>query len=134
MFLIYFINYSILIEKQNYLILCLNFSVHYNFRLFKESKTHIHPEIKAVTDTGYQGIRRIHNKSEMPKKKSKKNPLTKEEKKNNRKLASDRVVNENVIGMLKRFKIIADKYRNRRKRFGLRFNLIAGLYNWELKN
>lgn len=62
----------------------------------------------------------------MPKKKSKKNPLTKEEKKNNRKLASDRVVNENVIGMLKRFKIIADKYRNRRKRFGLRFNLIAG--------
>ena len=79
-------------------------------------------------------LRRIHNKSEMPKKKSKKNPLTKEEKKNNRKLASDRVVNENVIGMLKRFKIIADKYRNRRKRFGLRFNLIAGLYNWELKN
>lgn len=69
----------------------------------------------------------------MPKKKSKKNPLTKEEKKNNRKLASDRVVNENVIGMLKRFKIIADKYRNRRKRFGLRFNLIAGLYNWELR-
>lgn len=34
--------------------------------------------------------------------------------------------------MLKRFKIIADKYWNRRKRFGLRFNLIAGLYNWEL--
>ena len=53
-------------------------------------------------------------------------------KKNNRSLASDRVLNENVIGMLKRFKIIADKYRNRRKRFGLRFNLIAGLYNWEL--
>ncbi|KJV72797.1 putative transposase [Orientia tsutsugamushi str. TA716] len=29
--------------------------------------------------------------------------------------------------MLKRFKIIADKYRNRRKRFGLRFNLISGI-------
>lgn len=51
----------------------------------------------------------------MPKKKSKKNPLTKEDKKtiNTR----DRVVNENVIGSLKRFKIIADRYRNRRKRF-----------------
>ena len=58
--------------------------------------------------------------------------LTKEDKKNNKSLASDRVTNENVIGMLKRFKIIADKYRNRRKRFGLRFNLIVGLYNWEL--
>ncbi|MDR0296736.1 MAG: IS5/IS1182 family transposase, partial [Rickettsia sp.] len=31
-------------------------------------------------------------------------------------------------------KIIADKYRNRRKRFSLRFNLISGLYNWELSN
>ncbi|KJV54910.1 IS5 family transposase ISOt6 [Orientia tsutsugamushi] len=41
-------------------------------------------------------------------------------------------MNENVIGMLKRFKIIADKYRNRRKRFCLRFNLISGIYNFEL--
>ncbi|BAG41233.1 transposase [Orientia tsutsugamushi str. Ikeda] len=68
----------------------------------------------------------------MQKKKSKKNPLTKNDKKNNRRLAGERVVNENVIGMLKRFKIIADKYRNRRKRFGLRFNLIFGIYNFEL--
>jgi hypothetical protein len=87
-----------------------------------------------LTDTGYQGLAKLHANSELPKKKSKKNPLTKEDKQNNKKLASGRVANENVIGMLKRFKIIADKYRNRRKRFGLRFNLIAGLYNWELKN
>ncbi len=65
-------------------------------------------------------------------KKTKKNPLTKEDKKNNRELSSERVLNENVIGMVKRFKIIADRYRNRRKRFGLRFNLIAGIYNFEL--
>lgn len=70
----------------------------------------------------------------MPKKKSKKNPLTKEDKKNNKRLSSERVINENIIGLLKRFKIIADRYRNRRKRFGLRFNLLAGLYNFELKN
>ena len=70
----------------------------------------------------------------MLKKRSKKRPLTKEDKKHNQKLSRERVINENVIGMLKRFKIIADKYRNRRKRFGLRFNLIAGIYNWELKS
>jgi len=87
-----------------------------------------------LTDTGYQGIQKIHANSQLPKKKTKKNPLTKEDKKSNRKLSSDRVLNENVIGMLKRFKIIADKYRNRRKRFGLRFNLIAGVYNYELAN
>jgi hypothetical protein len=94
----------------------------------------IHPDINVITDTGYQGLQKIHAKSELPKKKSKKNPLTKQDKRNNQKLASTRVLNENVIGMLKRFKIIADKYRNQRKRFSLRFNLISGLYNWELSN
>ena len=105
----------------------------HDFKLFKESKTKIKPNIKLLTDTGYQGIAKIHANSQLPKKKSKKNPLTKEDKKNNRKLSSERVINENVIGMLKRFKIIADKYRNRRKRFTLRFNLIAGIYNYELE-
>lgn len=69
----------------------------------------------------------------MPKKKTKKIPLTKEDKKNNRLLSRERVLNENVIGMVKRFKIISDRYRNRRKRFGLRFNLIAAIYNMELE-
>ena len=60
--------------------------------------------------------------------------LTKEEKKTNRDISSKRVLNEHIIGRLKRFKILSDKYRNRRRRFGLRFNLIAGILNWELKN
>ncbi|MHB9148370.1 MAG: IS5/IS1182 family transposase, partial [Candidatus Amoebophilus sp.] len=41
-------------------------------------------------------------------------------------------LSEHIIGMLKRFKILAEPYRNRKKRFGLRFNLIAGIYNYEL--
>lgn len=68
----------------------------------------------------------------MPKKKTKNKPLTKEEKAQNKKLSQERISNEHVIGAVKKFKIIADKYRNRRKRFGLRFNLIAGIYNYEL--
>ena len=85
-----------------------------------------------MTDTGYIGLQKIHANTDMPKKKSKKNPLTPADKKQNRELSSQRVSNEHAIGRIKRFKIIADKYRNRRKRFGLRFNLIAGIYNYEL--
>ncbi|GHU51240.1 hypothetical protein AGMMS49975_04040 [Clostridia bacterium] len=33
---------------------------------------------------------------------------------------------------IKRFHIVADRHRNKRRRFGLRFNLIAGLCNFEL--
>lgn len=85
-----------------------------------------------ITDSGYTGIEKLQTNTRLPKKSSKKKPLTKEEKKQNREISSERVVNENVIGSLKRFKIISDRYRNRRKRFGLRFNLIAGIHNLEL--
>ncbi len=37
-------------------------------------------------------------------------------------------------GKIKTLKALAERYRNRRKRFGLRFNLVAGLCNWELGN
>jgi len=86
----------------------------------------------ALTDTGYLGLQKLHSNTSMPKKKSKKNPLTLEDKKLNQKLSSKRVLNEHVIGKIKRYKIVADRYRNRRKRFRLRFNLIAGVYNFEL--
>jgi len=124
------------VDKKSKKIICTAFANGkcHDFRLFKESKTYINPKIRAVTDTGYQGLKKIHANSELPKKKTKKNPLTQEDKQNNQKLASERVLNENVIGSIKRFKIISDRYRNRRKRFTLRFNLIAGIYNWELDN
>ncbi|WP_277870718.1 hypothetical protein [Spiroplasma poulsonii] len=44
-----------------------------------------------------------------------------------------RIIIENIFAILKKFKIITEKYRrNRRKRFGLRFNLIASIYNLQL--
>lgn len=64
--------------------------------------------MKVITDTGYQGIQKLHVKSELPKKKTKRNPLTKDDKRKNQELASERVANENVIGMIKRFKIVSD--------------------------
>jgi hypothetical protein len=85
-----------------------------------------------VTDSGYTGIKKLQKNSRLPKKSSKKNPLTNNDKAENRKISSERVLNENVIGCMKRFKILSDRYRNRRKRFGLRLNLIAGIYNYEL--
>ncbi len=103
------------------------------FRVFRESQTPLHPNVKARTDSEYQGLHKRHSHTELPKKKGKKTPLFKEEKRKNRHMARERVRNEPVIGRLKRFKIITDKYRNRRKRFGLKFNLIMGIYNMELE-
>lgn len=127
---------QVVVDKKTTQVICTNFSngKRHDFRLFKESNVRFQQKTKSLTDTGYQGIQKLHANSESPKKKRKKIPLTKEEKKRNKELSSQRALNENVIGLLKRFKIIADRYRNRRKRFGLRFNLIAGICNFEIEN
>lgn len=122
-------------DKKTKKVICTNFTngKRHDFRLFKESKVRFQENTLALTDTGYQGLQKIHKKTSMPKKSSKKNPLTVEEKNKNREISSQRVPNEHVIGLIKRFKIVADRYRNRRKRFGLRFNLIGGICNFELE-
>jgi len=124
----------VVVDKKTRRVICTAFGEgkRHDFRLFKESKTRIHPEIAAELDTGYVGIDKIHANSILPKKKSKNNPLTVEDKANNRKISSERVTNEHAIGFIKRFKILSERYRNRRKRFGLRFNLIAGICNFDL--
>ena len=122
-------------DKRSKIVICTNFAngKKHDFKLFKDSKVRWTKNSHSVTDTGYLGIQKIHSNSILPKKSSKKRPLTKDDKKQNKAISSERVVNENVIGSLKRFKILSDRYRNRRKRFGLRFNLIAGIYNYEIQ-
>lgn len=80
-----------------------------------------------VTDAGYLGLKKLHNNTRMPTKRSKNKYLDATTKSVRRALARERVGNEHVIGMIKRFKTVSDEYRNRRKRFGLRVNLIAGV-------
>jgi hypothetical protein len=84
-------------------------------------------------DQGYQGIHQLHVKSRIPKKKPRGGALNREDKMSNQELAKVRVVGEHINRRLKIFQILSERYRNRRKRFALRFNLIAGLYNYELR-
>ena len=102
------------------------------FRVFKSSKVKPLESTEILADKGYQGIKKIHDLSFTPKKKRKKKSLTSKEKEYNRELAKQRIYVEHVIRCLKIFRILAQPYRNRRRRFGLRFNLICGLYNYEL--
>ena len=122
------------VNKENSQILAIDFSngKKHDFRLFKESRLKVNSKTKILVDTGYIGIKKIIGNVQLPYKKSKNHKLTKKEKEYNKEISSKRVLVENVIGSVKRFKILSERYRNRRKRFGLRFNLIAGIYNFEL--
>ena len=104
----------------------------HDFRLFKASKVRLRANIQCLGDKGYQGMQKLHSLSRTPKKKPRGGKLASSDKKSNRELARVRVIGEHVQRQLKVFRILSERYRNRRKRFGLRFNLIAGLYNYEL--
>ena len=80
-------------------------------------------------DKGYQGIKKLHRNSETPHKKPYCGNLTREQRAENRELARERIVVEHVNRRFKVFRVLSDRYRNRQSRYGLRVNLVAGIYN-----
>lgn len=90
------------------------------------------PQQLCLADKGYQGIAKLHPHSCIPTKKPRQHKLAEAEHHHKRNLARLRVVVEQINRKLKVFRILAERYRNRRKRFGLRFNLIAAIINFEL--
>lgn len=124
---------QLVIEQATGRIICTFFGKgrRHDFKLFQASGVHFHPQSESLQDKGYQGIQKLHAKSRLPKKKPRKGQLTAAERAYNRQLARQRVVIEQVNRCLKIFRILAERYRNRRRRFGLRCNLIAALYNFE---
>ena len=124
---------QLVIEQATGWIICTFFGKgrRHDFKLFKASGVRFHPQSESLQDKGYQGIQKLHANSRLPKKKPRGGQLTSEDKAYNRQLARERVVIEQVNRCLKIFRILAERYRNRRRRFGLRCNLIAALYNFE---
>jgi len=125
---------QVVVCRRSRKIICAAFAngKRHDFRLFRESGVRIAPSVGLMADTGYQGIVKMHANSELPRKHSKRNPLTEEDRRRNRAISSGRVVNEHAIGFVKHFRIVSEKYRGRRRGFGLRFNLVAGICNYEL--
>jgi len=89
-----------------------------------------------LADSGYRGVQKVHANTLFPIKHKddwkKLNPeQAKEQKLINREISSKRMKIEHIIGRIKRFNVLSERYRNRRKRFGLRLNLICGIVNFE---
>lgn len=125
---------QLVINQETREIICTAFGPGHchDFNLFKKSKIHFHPETNSLQDSGYQGIKDYHPNSYIPRKKPKNGKLSRIEKDYNRVLAQERIVVEHVNRSLKIFKILSSRYRNRRRRYGLRCNLLSAIYNYEL--
>ena len=119
-------------KTQQILSLCTSRGAVHDFELFKRNIKLIPSEAFVLEDKVYKGIYALHPNSLLPLKAKRRCKLDPELKIYNQAIKKRRIGMENVFGRLKTFKIFAERYRNRGKRLGLRFNLIAGIYNLEL--
>lgn len=112
---------QVVVDQTNGQIICTAFGVGrvHDFRLFKTSQVAFVESQLCLADKGYQGIAKLHTLSCTPTKKPRGADLPQIERQHNRLLASLRVVGEHLNRKLKIFRILAERYRNRRKRFGV---------------
>ena len=126
------IKIQLIIEENSRKIVYVAFdkgSTH-DFNLFKESTKNIDKDIHILADSGYQGIDKILTNSLTPKKKSKLHPLTEQDKDLNRLISNTRIAIEHVNGQLKIFRILSERYRNRKHTFYSRALFLCSLYNF----
>lgn len=122
------------LDWQSKRILCTHYGKGktHDLKLFRASKVHLQSAAFWLADSGYQGLQKLHTCTELPHKRRRGRELEPHQKQYNRALAKLRLSIEHVNAKLKVFRILSERYRCRRRRFGLRFNLIAGIYNLEL--
>ena len=114
-------------------ILHLDIQIDYchDMKLFRKSRRDLSKAREILADSGYQGLMKLYSQAKTPIKSSKLHPLTDEDKAYNRALSSRRIKVENISAKGKVFKNFSTTYRNRKRRFGLRMNLVAGIINFE---
>jgi len=88
------------------------------------------PGSLCLGDLGYQGLEIEGCRVLLPFKKPRLRELEPEQVAFNRVFAHFRVKVEHCIRLLKIFRIVKERYRNRRRRFGIRLQLITGCVNW----
>lgn len=102
----------------------------HDFKIHKSSDP-IPIQTKVYGDSGYQGLKKLCKNGKTPIKRTKKKALTYWQKLYNKIIAKRRIKVENVIAELKNFRILSNRYRNKRKGYNLKFNIIAGIVNFK---
>lgn len=110
----------------------------HDYQSFKDEKiaSAIPKDVTVFVDNGFQGIQSDFPQLNvfMPKRKPKGKELPQQDKERNTKISRNRVLIEHVIGGIKRFRCIADTYRNIKIGFEDSIMLVAaGLWNYHLK-
>ncbi len=104
----------------------------HDFKILKKSRLKINENANIKTDKGFQGIKELYPKAEVPYKSSKYHPLSKDQKRYNRQLAKERIVVEHRNRECKIFRICKERYRGKHKNYEKTWKLVSAIVNLKL--
>lgn len=102
----------------------------HDFNIRKESDA-LPKNLLKYADLGYQGLAKLCQYVLLPFKKPKGGKLTRAQKTYNRAHSQKRIAVEHKFAELKKFRILGEIYRNFRRKHHMRFNIIAGIVNFQ---
>jgi len=109
----------------------------HDYDVYKENHPVIPKQVVTIFDLGYLGMEKDYpdQLSSLPKRKKRnQGGLSEEEKEYNRIHSKKRIVIEHTICRLKKFRILADVFRNKLKKYNKVSDIVSGLANYRIMN
>ena len=108
----------------------------HDYDIYKENHPLIPKQVVNVVDIGYLGVKKDFPEqlSSLPNRKKRNKELSQEEKEHNKSHSRKRIVIEHTICRLKKYKILADIFRNKLRRYNKMSDIVSGLVNYQAIN
>jgi hypothetical protein len=108
----------------------------HDYDIYKENRPVTPKQVVNVVDLGYLGIEKDFpaQLSSLPFRKKRNLQLSQEEKEYNKNHSKRRIVIEHTICRLKKYRILADVFRNRLRRYNKVSDIVSGLVNYRIIN
>lgn len=108
----------------------------HDYDIFKKTgPPPIPPKVEIGVDLGYFGIKKDYPELNVniPVKKPKGKELTRQERRCNKKQRKARVIVEHTISWMKKYRIMAEEFRNRLTRYDRMTSIVCGLVNFTIQ-
>jgi hypothetical protein len=108
----------------------------HDYDIYKRNHPVTPKKVVNVFDLGYLGVEKDFSEqlSSIPKRKKRNLDLSQEEKEYNKNHSRKRIVIEHTICNLKKYRIFADVFRNRLRKYDKVSDIVAGLINYKTMN
>ena len=108
----------------------------HDYDIYKENRPATPKEILNVFDLGYLGVEKNYSEqlSALPHRKKRNQKLSQEEIEHNKSHSKKRIKIEHVICRLKKYRIFADVFRNKLRKYNKVSDIVSGLVNYKIMN